>query len=149
MTEFNFTTTILRKQDDLPRFVMVPSEAVSALDQTAGKTFVVLCAIDAGVPFRRSVKPWGDGRWFLDLTDPQCTAAGVDTGDEIAIALSLAEQIPEILMDEIVQYDLLPVWESLRPSDQRNIAEHIFAAKKPETAARRAAKIIARLQQMT
>lgn len=81
-----FRARIARKQPDLPRFVVVPAELV------AGRTgaFAATVTLNGGPAFQRNVRPWGKGQdvYFFNLTEPQCTRSGVDTGDICDIVLT-------------------------------------------------------------
>ena len=74
-----FTARILRKQPDLPRYIVVPPEHV------AGRTgaFPALVSLNRSPVFPRTIRPWGKGSdvYFFNLTDPQCRKAGLDTGE--------------------------------------------------------------------
>jgi hypothetical protein len=74
-----FTATILRKQDDLPRYIIVKPEHL------AGQTgsFAAQVSLDDGSAFARNIHPWGKGSdaFFFNLTQAQCRSSGVDTGN--------------------------------------------------------------------
>jgi hypothetical protein len=83
--EFAFTARILRKQPDLPRYVVVPPEHVPGREAAfAAKVFLN----DAG-PFARNVRRWGRGSdvFFFNLTEVQCRKAGLDTGDTCRVTV--------------------------------------------------------------
>lgn len=144
MTEV-FEAIVERKDPGLPRYVIVPAEAVDAVGGRAG-TVVALCAIGGAAPVRRSVKPWGDGRWFLELTERQCRAAGIDTGDRVSLRLTPAPAMPEALSAALGRAGLTPAWEALPASERRGLAEAVFDARRPATAERRITAIVERLR---
>jgi hypothetical protein len=80
-----FTARILRKQPDLPRYVVVRPEYV------AGRTeaFSAKISLNGSPSFARNVRPWGKGSdvFFFNLTQPQCQQAGLDTGDECEVRI--------------------------------------------------------------
>jgi hypothetical protein len=83
--EARFRSRILRKQPDLPRYVVVKPEYVR------GRTKAFLADVmlnDAG-PFERNIRPWGKGSdvFFFNLAEPQCRKAGLDTDDECFVAI--------------------------------------------------------------
>jgi len=80
-----FRARILRKQADLPRYVVVPPEHVRG---RTGAFPVDIFLNDAG-PFRRNVRPWGKGSavFFFNLTEPQCKKAHLDTRDECEVTM--------------------------------------------------------------
>jgi hypothetical protein len=83
------TTRILRKQDDLPRYIVVGSDALEGR-RTA---FAADVWLNGAGPFRRNVRPWRKGAdvFFVNLTAPQCVAAGVATGDSCEVTIAAVE----------------------------------------------------------
>jgi hypothetical protein len=81
-----FKARILRKQLDLPRYVVVKPEYVG------GRTRAFLAEVmlnDAG-PFERNIRPWGRDSdvFFFNLTEPQCSKAKLDTNHECTVTLT-------------------------------------------------------------
>lgn len=80
-----FTARILRKQDDLPRYIVVHPDLV------AGRTaaFAADVMLNQAGPFRRNIRPWGKGSdvFFFNLTTPQCQKAGLDTHDTCEVTI--------------------------------------------------------------
>ena len=85
----SFSTRILRKEDFLPRYIVVKPEHVKGRTR-AFQADVMLN--DAG-PFRRNIRPWGKGSdvFFFNLTAPQCSKAGLDTNDACTVTIVPAE----------------------------------------------------------
>ncbi len=83
--EISFSTRILRKQDDLPRYIVVKPEYVSG--QTAAFAADIMLN-DVG-PFERNIRPWGKGSdvFFFNLTEPQCAKAKLNTNDECVVTI--------------------------------------------------------------
>lgn len=81
-----FTARVLRKQDDLPRYIVVAPEHVPGRT----RAFLADVTLNGSAPFERNIRPWGKGSdvFFFNLTAPQCLNAGVDTGDECQVMLS-------------------------------------------------------------
>jgi len=81
-----FKARVLRKQLDLPRYIVVAPEYVG--ERTHAFPAEVMLN-DAG-PFKRNIRPWGKGSdvFFFNLTEPQCTKAGLDTNDECKVTLT-------------------------------------------------------------
>ena len=131
-----------RKDPSLPRFLVVPPEALSAW--TLEGTTVVEARLDDIEIGRRTLKPWGHGRdvWFIELTRGQCRAAGVDTGDTVRVELRRASTEPPEEILALVRSDpsLAERWDSMTPARRRQLGEHVRGAKKAETRARRARK---------
>lgn len=80
-----FAGTILRKQDDLPRYIVVKPEHV------AGRraAFPARVSLDGGPAFARNIRPWGRGSdaFFFNLTAEQARRSGLDTGDTCAVII--------------------------------------------------------------
>ncbi|WP_133487801.1 DUF1905 domain-containing protein [Aliiroseovarius marinus] len=75
----SFDAVILRKQDDLPRYILVKPEIARAFSGS----FDAQITLNDCAPFHRRIHPWGKGSkaYFFNLTQVQCRKAGVDTGD--------------------------------------------------------------------
>ena len=80
-----FRARILRKQDDLPRYIVV---AARHLGRRLG-AFDAIVTLDDGPPFARKVRPWGKGSdaFFFNLTQEACRRSGVDTGQTVTVRL--------------------------------------------------------------
>ena len=78
-----FTAKILRKQDDLPRYVVIKPELMAG----ATASFSAQVTVNDSAPFARKIHPWGKGSdaWFFNLTQVQCHKAEVETGDLVAV----------------------------------------------------------------
>jgi hypothetical protein len=81
----SFSARILRKQPELPRYVVVDP------DHVAGRqaAFPAKVSLNGCPEFERNVRPWGKGSdvFFFNLTEPQCRKAGVDTGDVCRVSI--------------------------------------------------------------
>lgn len=81
----SFRARILRKQPDLPRYIVVdPAHVVGR-----PKSFAAKVTLNGAGPFDRNIHPWGKGSavFFFNLTEPQCRKAGLDTGDECQVTI--------------------------------------------------------------
>ncbi|MEA2560227.1 MAG: Bacteriocin-protection, YdeI or OmpD-Associated [Acidobacteriota bacterium] len=127
-----------RKQPDLPRFVVVPAEAIAGW-QLSGTT-VIEIAINGVEATRRTIKRWDDRRWFLSITAEDCRLLGIDTGDRINLTLQVASaDLPDELANLLRLNPLAAeAWGRLTASQQRDLREHVAAAKQSTTRARRA-----------
>jgi len=87
MTEgaITFSARILRKQSDLPRYVVVKPDHV----QGRAKSFRAMVRLNGSAAFERNIRPWGKGSdvFFVNLTDPQCRKAGLVTGDLCTVCI--------------------------------------------------------------
>jgi len=81
----SFAGTILRKQDDLPRYIVVKPEHL------AGRraAFPARVSLDGGPDFARNIRPWGgtSNAFFFNLTADQARRSGLDTGDTCAVII--------------------------------------------------------------
>ena len=74
-----FSARILRKQPNLPRYVVVKPDYVKGHT----RSFRAMVRLNGSPALERNIRPWGRGSdvFFFNLTDPQCRKAGLDTGD--------------------------------------------------------------------
>lgn len=137
-TEITHQGEIERKRPRLPRFVVIPSETVAAW-RLAGTTVVTgtLNDLEFG---RHTIKRWDNARWFMELPDPLCRRAGVDTGSQVRLVLRLATaELPQELSDLLAgDVAAKAAWLALSRSQQRMLSEHVAAAKQTGTRRRRA-----------
>lgn len=136
--------TIERKHPSLPRFVVVPAEALApwALDGTT-VVEVALAGVDIG---RRALKRWGPERdvWFMDLTAPQCRAAGVDVGDTVELRLRRADEGLPAELQAVLSGSARAraMWDAWPPGRRRQAAEAVRSARRTETRTRRARRLL-------
>jgi hypothetical protein len=130
---------IARKDPRLPRFVVVPSDAVKSWKLT--ETTTVTGSINGHDMGRRSIKKWDEERWFIELPQPLCQEAGVDTGDRVELTIQIAsDELPDELATLIAADPRAKsAWERLTPGSRRMLREHVADAKQSTTRARRAA----------
>lgn len=85
LPEIVFRSRILRKQLDLPRYIVVKPEHVR--DRTEG--FEAMVRLNDGPPFERNIRPWGRGSqvFFFNLPQPQCQEVSLDTGDICVVSI--------------------------------------------------------------
>lgn len=81
-----FRARILRKQDDLPRYVVVAAEHVAG----RSAAFAADVTLNDVGPFDRNIRPWGKGSdvFFFNLTAGQCAKARLDTNDTCVVTLT-------------------------------------------------------------
>ena len=80
-----FSARVLRKREDLPRYIVVKAEYVG--DRSAA--FPADVMLNEAGPFERTIRPWGKGSdvFFFNLTATQCAKAKVDTNDRCVVTL--------------------------------------------------------------
>ena len=83
--EIVFSSRILRKQANLPRYVVVKPEHVFGHQ----KAFEALVQLNGCPPFKRNIRPWGKNSevFFFNLSQPQCRDANLDTGDVCVVSI--------------------------------------------------------------
>lgn len=133
---------IERKAPNLPRFVVIPS-ALLAPWKLTGTTALegILNGVDLG---RRNVKRWDENRWFLELPEPLCREAGVDTGDTVRLFLTVAlDRMPGELTEILeTDPDARARWQRMTASQQRMLKEDVLAARTPATRRKRALRVL-------
>ncbi|TMF52744.1 MAG: DUF1905 domain-containing protein [Chloroflexi bacterium] len=138
---------------------MATFKAVLQPDPTGAGTFVLvprklheelglkgrpkIQAVIAGHPYRGSLMPMGDGTYCLGVLKSIQQAAGVKRGDTITVELAV-DTAPRSVD---VPYDLAGLlardkkaaaaWERLSYTNQKEMAQSLEEAKKPETRERR------------
>jgi hypothetical protein len=139
-----FQAVLEQHHDELPVFLIVPPAVPACFRKE--RTFVVEAAIDGQAIGRRSVKPWGDGRWFLEFTKAHRKQLGVGPGSNVTVDLRPAEEVPADLASRIAELGLDGRWQMLSEAERRTLAEAVFEAKKPETRRARIERIVAKLR---
>lgn len=143
MKEIKIQSTVIRHMPQFSRLVTIPLKAVSAwkLDGTT----IVEGTINGTELGRRSLKRWDDRNcWWIDLPEPLCKRAKIDTGDNVTLKIRLAsEELPKELTELLNDVPAAKAKrDKLTAAQQRMLREDILAAKNPETRARRAAKAL-------
>ena len=136
----NLSCRVERKDRRLPRFMVVPAQLLDGW-QIHGTT-VVEAAVNGVAVGRRSLKRWDDDRWFVELSQPMCERAAIDTGDRVKLSLRLAsDELPLELAALLARSRRAQAaWAKLTPAQQRMLREEVFAAQSTEARRRRAAR---------
>ena len=143
MKEIVVTSTVIRHHPQFSRLVTIPLEKIAPWKLT-GTTTVEGTINDAELG-RRSLKRWDEREcWWIDLPEPLCKKAKLETGDTVKLTIRLAaEDLPAELKQLLKENpDAKARWSKLTPAQQRMLREEIFAAKTPATRLRRATKIL-------
>ncbi len=127
-----------RKDPRLPRFLVVPTRLLQGW-QLVGTT-VVEATVNGVAVGRRTLKRWDPDRWFVELTQPICERAGIDTGDRVNLTLELvSDELPsELAMLLSSNRRAQAAWGRLTAAQQRMLREEVFAAKSADTRRRSA-----------
>jgi uncharacterized protein YdeI (YjbR/CyaY-like superfamily) len=91
------------------------------------------------------LKQWEERKcWWIDLPEPLCKKARLETGDEVQLVIRLAaEDLPDELKDLLKNNSVAKAnWDQLTQPQQRMLREEIFGAKTSVTRRRRAEKLL-------
>lgn len=109
-------------------------------------------AVIAGVPYRGSLMPMGDGTYCLGVLKSIQEGAGVGLGDTIEVLIELDTEPrsvePPTDLAQVLNRDrrAAAAWAKLSFTNQKEIARSLEEAKKPETRERRLKAAVARLR---
>lgn len=141
--EITVTTKVIRHHPQLSRLATVPLDQIEPWKLT-GTTTVEGTINDTDLG-RRSLKRWDERKcWWIDLPEPLCKKAKLETGDEVRLSIRLAsEDLPDELKDLLKNNPLARAnWERLTEPQQRMLREDIFTAKTSATRRRRAERLL-------
>jgi len=141
--QISVVTKVIRHNPQFSRLVTIPLEEIEPW-KLSGTTTVegTINGVDLG---RRSLKRWDERNcWWIDLPEPLCKNAKLETGDEVTLTIRLAsEDLPEELQDLLRTNRVAKAkWEKLTQPQQRMLREDIFTAKTSATRRRRAEKFL-------
>lgn len=143
MKEITVSSQVIRHHPQFSRLVTIPLEKITPWRLTTTTTVEgTINGIDLG---RRSLKLWDERKcWWIDLPEPLCKKAKVDTGDSVELTIRLAsEDLPQELQQLLKENPVAKEnWTKLTSAQQRMLREEIFAAKTPATRLKRAEKIL-------
>ena len=141
--EIIVTSKVIRHNPQFSRLVTIPLAEIEPWNLTGTATVEgTINDTDLG---RRSLKRWDERQcWWIDLPEPLCKKARVETGDEVKLTIRLAsEDLPDELKDLITNNSVAKAtWEQLTQAQQRMLREDIFAAKNATTRRRRAERLL-------
>jgi hypothetical protein len=129
-------------------FVAVPPTVASRLG-LRGRPKVK--AVIAGVPYRGSLMPMGDGTFGLGVLKAIEEAKGLKVGDTITVDLELdteprTVEVPDDLARALARSKgAAAAWGTLSYTTRKEIARSLQEAKKPETRRRRLEAALERL----
>jgi len=130
--------------------IPAPKEVAASLGPMKGMPKVR--AMIAGIPYRGSLMPMGDGTYCLGVLKSIQEKAGVGQGDAIAIELELDTEartvsVPDDLAKALARdRESAAAWERLSFTNKKEIARSLEEAKRPETRERRLAAALERLR---
>ena len=139
------TSKVTRHNPQFARLVTIPLNDIAPWKLT--NTTVVEGIINNVELGRRSLKRWDEREcWWIDLPEPLCKKAKLETGDTVKLVIWLAsEELPDELKELLSKNSAAKSrWEQLTSAQQRMLREEIFSAKSSEARARRAARVLTR-----
>ena len=95
MREISVSSKVIRHHPQLSRLVTIPLDKIAPWKLTETTTVEgTINGIELG---RRSLKRWDERKcWWIDLPEPLCKKAKVDTGDSVELTIRLAsEDLPQ------------------------------------------------------
>ena len=83
--KIEFHTRVLRKQENLPNYIVVKPEYVNGRT----RAFPADIMLNNTGPFARNIRPWGKGSdvFFFNLTAPQCKKANLKTNEKCLVTI--------------------------------------------------------------
>jgi Bacteriocin-protection, YdeI or OmpD-Associated/Domain of unknown function (DUF1905) len=141
--QITVTSTVSRHHPQFSRLVTIPLDVVASWELS--ETTVIEGTINDTELGRRAMKRWDDRNcWWIDLPEPLCKRAKLETGDEVTLKIRLAsEDLPVELKELLATSSKAKAnWEKLTKAQQRMLREEIFAGKSSETRTRRVKKVL-------
>jgi hypothetical protein len=134
-----FDAVIERIAAEVPRFIVYPGKA---WDET--ETFIVEVSLNGISIGLRNLIPWKERGWHFGLSQPMCQKVGVDTGDRVHVAMRRLGDAQPYELQELLQNDskAQKAWSALSTGERRDFVLFVADAKKPETRARRARRLL-------
>jgi hypothetical protein len=139
--QISVVTKVIRHNPQFSRLVTIPLEKIESWKLSG--TTTVEGTINGAELGRRSLKRWDERNcWWIDLPEPLCRKAKLETGDEVRLTIRIApEDLPEELQELLTTNPVAKAnWEKLTQPQQRMLREEVFAAKTSTTRRRRAEK---------
>src|SRR6185503_4147759 len=141
--EITVKSAVIRHNPQFSRLVTIPLDQIEPWELS--ETTTVEGTINGTDLGRRSLKRWDERKcWWIDLPEPLCKKAKLETGDSVKLTLRLAsEDLPAELEQLLKKNPAAKArWARLTQPQQRMLREEIFAAKTSATRLRRAEKIL-------
>ena len=141
--EITVKSAVIRHNPQFSRLFTIPLDQIEPWELS--ETTTVEGTINGTDLGRRSLKRWDERNcWWIDLPEPLCKKAKLETGDEVTLTIRLAsEDLPEELRELLATNRLAKTnWEKLTRPQQRMLREDVFAAKSSTARRRRAEKIL-------
>jgi len=149
-TTKTFTTEVLQQEGSTATGIEVPFDPKEAFGKVRAPVRVTI----GSHTFRTTVFRMS-GLTFFPLNKQNRTAAGVSAGERVEISMELdttprtVTPPPELKAALKADSELAKAWDELSYTAQRENAEAIEGAKRPETKARRLAKTLDLLRSRT
>lgn len=143
MKEIVVATKVIRHNPQFSRLVTIPIEQIAKWKLT--ETTTIEGTINDTELGRRSLKRWDERNcWWIDLPEPLCKKAQLETGDEVKLTIRLASEDLPVELEQLLKENATAKanWTKLTAAQQRMLREDIFAAKTSATRFKRAAKVL-------
>jgi len=134
-------STVIRHHPQFSRLVTIPLDVIDPWK--IEHTTVIEGTINGVDLGRRSLKRWDDCNcWWIDLPEPLCKRANIETGKVVDLSMRLAsEELPRELLDLLTEKEVANArWKEMTKAQQRMLREEVYALKSPDARIRRAAK---------
>jgi hypothetical protein len=147
---YEFETELIRPEGTGTwTYLTVPFNVEEALGH---KAQVKVKGTINGINYRASLMPHGNGKHYMVVNKPLREEAKVKAGDRVNVRLEVDSDIRHVEVPEdfltmlATNADAIAFFNDLAYSYQKEYAEWIQSAKKPETRADRISKSIAKLE---
>lgn len=143
MKEIVVLSKVIRHNPQFSRLVTIPIEQIAKWKLT--ETATIEGTINETELGRRSLKRWDERNcWWIDLPEPLCKKAKLETGDEVKLTIRLASEDLPVELEQLLKENATAkaTWTKLTTAQQRMLREDIFAAKTSATRVKRAAKVL-------
>lgn len=135
----SFDATVERIAPEVPRFVVYPGKA---WNETG--TFIVDVSLNGISIGLRTLIPWKERGWHFQLAEPMCRKTGICTGDRVRVEMRRPGDTRPDELKELLESNsqARQAWDRLPAGEQRDLVLYVASAKKTETRARRARRLL-------
>src|SRR6476661_4403786 len=139
--QIKVTSIVIRHNPQFSRLVTIPLDVIAPWK--IEHTTVIEGTINGVHLGRRSLKRWDDRNcWWIDLPEPLCKKASLETGSAVELVIQLAsEELPAELRNVLKENAAATrKWNKLTKAQQRMLREDLLSAKTSATRVKRAEK---------
>jgi hypothetical protein len=137
--KISFDAVIERIAPELPRFIVYPGKAWNERE-----TFIVDVSLNGISIGLRNLIPWKERGWHFGLSQPMCHKVGLETGCRVQVEMRRLGDAQPHELRELLQSDpnAQKAWSALSTGERRDFILFVAEARKPETRARRARRLL-------